>query len=218
MKPVFQAALVLALAGPLLPEFQSVVDADERRVHAKAGSYWNYEVTDQIRNTKLIYETTLTEVKDQERVMRSNTRGLANYVINLFDENWNLLEGGSFKYEPHMGNGLPGSLAVGSQSSTELTIRQQQQNGWTDAGPAAAEAKIVAAEPIATKAGKFETLRLESWFKSTAANAQLLNSETTYIVWFSPELDHWIRFDLEQRSSGRLVLKTRSELIEYEVR
>jgi hypothetical protein len=42
--------------------------AAERHVQPKVGSFWNYEVTDDIKQAKWILETTVTEVAGNERV------------------------------------------------------------------------------------------------------------------------------------------------------
>jgi hypothetical protein len=37
------------------------------------------------------------------------------------------------------------------------------------------------------------------------------------VLWFSPKLDHWVKWDWESRIGGRLVQKTHGELIEYKL-
>ena len=192
--------------------------AEEQRMHAKAGSFWNYAAADEIKQSKWIMESTLTETKDEERVVRFNTRGISNNTINVYDENWNLKEASGWKYEPHLGIGVPSPLNVGSQSKTDVSASQQQQTGWSDPRPATGEARITAVETIATKAGKFETYRVESSSKSSSTIAPLTEIETKYILWFSPKADHWVKAQVEQRSDGRLVSKTSQELIEYKIR
>jgi hypothetical protein len=192
--------------------------AEEQRTHAKAGSFWNYAITDEIKQTKWIGESTLTELKGDERVVRFNTRGISNNTIDVYDQNWNAMEARGWKYEPNLGTGVPSPLNVGSHSRTDVSASQQQQSGWSDPSPAIGEATITAVETITTKAGKFETYRVESSSKFSSPTAPLTEIEIKNIYWFSPKIDHWVKLQLEQRSGGRLVSKTSQELIEYKIR
>jgi hypothetical protein len=68
-------------------------------------------------HTKFITETVLTETTDDDRVVRTNARGNSNNVLFIYDGDWNLIEGGAWKYEPSQGTGNPSSLTVGSEST-----------------------------------------------------------------------------------------------------
>jgi hypothetical protein len=201
-----------ALCLILLP-LQDRAHAGEKRIHAKVGSYWNYTLTDEIKNTKSLLQLTLTEIKDDQRVVKQN-----NSVL-VYDENWNLIEGGAWKTEPHLGDGLPdGPLEVGAQSTAEATTSVQLSSGWTDPEPINCEQKITAAETVTTKAGKFDTYRVEDTckFSNPAQPLTVIESKTT--LWFSPRVDHYVKAQFEQRSDGRLAVKTNQELIQYKLR
>jgi hypothetical protein len=77
--------------------------------------------------------------------MRFNTRDCTNNSLSLYDQDWNLVESGAWKYEPSMGNGIPGSLAVGSESSIDIKAFQQQQTGWVQS-PAQTHGELI--EPL----------------------------------------------------------------------
>jgi hypothetical protein len=208
---VTTALLLVTLTSPSV--------AEEKRIYAKAGSYWNYSVTDEVKQTKSIVESILTESKGDERVLRYNTRGNSNYAIYVFDQSWNMVESPGLKYAPHLGTGVPSPLEVGTQSQTDLSSSRQQQGGeWSDSAPVTGEAKIVAVETIATKAGKFETFRIETVTKFSLPAAPLTEVETKEIFWFVPRIDHWVKLQFERRSGGRLVLKSSQELIEYKIK
>jgi hypothetical protein len=49
---------------------------------------------------------------------------------------------------------------------------------------------VVDCETVTTKAGSFDTVRIESSFKLSAATTPLKEGESTYVLWFSPKLDH----------------------------
>jgi hypothetical protein len=148
-------------------------------------------------------------------VIRFVTRGTSNTVINVFDPSWSLVESIDWKYDPNLGTGVPSPLEVGSQSKTDLSSSRKQQGEWSDPVPATGETRITGVETITTKAGKFETYRIEASSKFSSPNADIENKST---YWFSPKIDHWVRLQFEQRSGGRLVLKTSQELLEYKIR
>jgi hypothetical protein len=216
IKSISSAATVVITGFVLL----SPSMADEKRTHANAGSFWNYAVVDEIKQTKWLMDTTVTEVKEDEHVLRFNTRGNSNNTIQVYAQNWNLVESPGWKYEPHLGTGVPSPLNVGSQSRTDVSfIQQQQTGGWSDPRPGIGEARITAVETITTKAGRFETYRVESSSKFfPSPSAPLTETETKIIYWFSPKIDHWVKWQYEQRSGGRLVSKLSQELIEYKIR
>jgi hypothetical protein len=156
-------------------------------------------------------------VTHNDRVVQINSRRNSNNVLFIYDRDWNLIESGAWKYEPSHGTGNPNSLVVGSESSTEVKAYQQQQTGWADPRPGTGQSRVVDSETVTTKAGRFDTVRIESSFRSSAAATPLTEGERTYVLWFSPKLDHWVKWDWESRIGGRLVQKTHGELIEYKL-
>jgi hypothetical protein len=137
--------------------FQSTALAEEQRVHAQVGSYWNYVNTDEIKGTKSILETTLTEVNGDERVIRPNLRGQNPGNAMVCDKNWGVVEAGAYKYHPNNGQGVPEPLQIGAKSKANVTFSTQSAAGWSKPRPLSVEAEIVSAETITTKAGEFET-------------------------------------------------------------
>jgi hypothetical protein len=77
-------AALAAVCLILLPT-QKQAHADEKRIHAKAGSHWNYTLTDEIRNTKSLAQQTLTETKDNQPNVNVNN------TVDVFDLNWNAI-------------------------------------------------------------------------------------------------------------------------------
>ena len=185
--------------------------AEEKRAYASVGSSWNYEVTDQIKQTKGVVETTLTESKGNERVVRENTRGLTSHNVIVYDKDWNVLETMSLKFEPYSGTGVPTLLEIGSTFKAARSIRSKQKTGWSGVSPVITEMKVASIETITTKAGKFETYRIEGSMK-------MGEHENKIVYWFSPKIDHWVKTQLEVRLNGRLIEKFDRELINYELR
>ena len=214
-----KATCVAMLAACSLVALQSRAIAEEERVHANVGSFWNYETTDEIKQTKLIFETTLTEANGDERVIRPNNRGQSASTVWVYDKNWNLAMLGAFKYQPNNGQGIPEPLQIGAKSKADVTFTQQLATGWTDPRPMTAQVEVISTENATTKAGQFETYRLEiTTTVRGSPNQPLSVSETKTVMWFAPKIDHWVRTEFEHRTDGHLLSKSSSELIEYRVR
>jgi hypothetical protein len=204
-----ESAVMLTVYLPLA--FQSAAVTEEQRVHAQVGSYWNYVTTDEIKGTKTILETTLTEVNGDERVLRTNLRGQNAMIC---DRNWNLIESGAYKFHPNNGHGVPEPLQIGSKSKVNATFSVLSAVGWSNPRPQSVEAEIVSAETITTKAGEFETYRVEITSPATP-----LSLDERKIGWFSPKIDHFVRTRAEFRTTdGHLIAKNSSELSEYAVK
>jgi len=209
----------IMLTACSLVALQSDAIAEEDRVHANVGSFWNYETTDEIKQTKLIFETTLTEANGDERIIRPNNRGQSASTVWVYDKNWNLAMLGAFKYQPNNGQGIPEPLQIGAKSKADITFTQQLATGWTDPRPMTVQVEVISTEPLGTKAGQFDTYRLEiATAVHGSSNQPLSVSETKTVMWFAPKIDHWVRTEFEHRTDGHLLSKSSSELIEYRVR
>jgi hypothetical protein len=78
------------------------------------------------------------------------------------------------------------------------------------------ESEVTAAEMVTTKAGRFETYRVE--FVARFSPSLFRHDEINAVVWFAPRIDHWVKSYEEGHKDGRLVLKRTQTLIEYKVR
>jgi hypothetical protein len=58
----------------------------------KSGKVWNYGMTDEIKQTNGIVETTFAETAKNELVVRENTRGVSYPKIFVFDKNWSTVQ------------------------------------------------------------------------------------------------------------------------------
>jgi hypothetical protein len=201
-----------------LAAFHCNAVAEEQRVQAKVGSFWNYESTDEIKQSKSIIESGLTEMNGDERVVRTNVRGM-NPTVSLYDKNWNVVELGAYRYQPNNGQGIPEPLQIGSKSKIDATFSMQSATGWSDPRPLSIEAGVVSTEIVSTKAGTFETYRIEMTSTLHGWPTQPLSvNELKMLGWFSPKIDHFVRMQLEARTDGHLISKVSSELIEYQIK
>jgi len=210
--------------------FQPGARGEEQRVHAQVGSFWNYEVADQIKGTKAIMEETLSEVNGDQLVLRTNRRGqTVGQTLWVHDKSWNVIEAPSVsvsglliqrgvKFQPNNGQGVPEPLEVGSKSKKKITSSRLLASGWSDPRPMMVEATIVSFETTSTQAGEFETYRFEvtSTNESPTQPPSVTTSKNVY--WFSPQIDHWVRAEHEVRTDEHVIAKNSSELIGYQVK
>jgi hypothetical protein len=134
------------------------------------------------------------------------------------DKNWNLIQSGAYKFHPNDGQGVPVPLQIGSKLQVNVTFSVQSAAGWSKLRLHSVEAEIVSAETISTKAGQFETYRLEITSKFRGSSTTPLSVNELMTGWFSPKVDHFVRAQIETRTDGHLTTKNSSELIEYEVK
>lgn len=223
-----ESAVMLTVC--LLLALQSAAVAEEQRVHAQVGSYWNYVITDEITGKKAIMEETLTEVNGDQLVLRTNRRGqTVGQTLWVHDKNWNVIEAPSVdasglllqrgvKFQPNNGQGVPEPLQKGSKSKKKITSSRLLASGWSDPRPMMVEAAIVSTETTSTQAGEFETYRFEVTSTNESPTQPLSATTSKNVYWFSPQIDHWVRAEHEVRTDGHVIAKNSSELIEYEVK
>jgi hypothetical protein len=206
------ASACLVLMAP------SLSAADEKLAYSQAGSFWNYELTDDIKGNKFVFEWTQTETPENQHVLRFNTRGVNNAQIYVYDDRWNELQAGVTKFEPaHIW--MPDHLAIGAKSSSQATYSIQRAASWSDPKRMTTESEITADEEVTTKAGSFQAWRVEITTKyAPLPEAPLTAMESKDIIWFSPSVDHWVKSTHEFRRDGRLTEKTSQMLIEYKVK
>jgi hypothetical protein len=75
--------------------------------------------------------------------------------------------------------------------------------------------KVVAEESVTTKAGTFDTLKIETTFTGKNVNNPLLKNEVTALTWYAPTIDHWVRRTFVSRANKHLAIERTIELIEY---
>lgn len=76
-------------------------------------------------------------------------------------------------------------------------------------------AKVVAQESVTTRAGTFDTLRIETSYQLQNANDPTKKAQVMIQIWYAPLIDHWVKRAFVSRSDGRVREKSTVELVEY---
>jgi len=76
-------------------------------------------------------------------------------------------------------------------------------------------AKVVEQEQITTPAGTFDTFRVDMTVRMINTKDQTRSQTWTFVHWYAPAVNRWVRRKAEWRSEGRLRDSYSEELTEY---
>jgi len=194
------------------PEAQpakAVVAMEEPR----PGDRWTYEIRDEITGKiTATRENVVTEVTPTAISVRFKKLGANNEGFTVYDRSWNVIEDRPWRYSPHDGTGIQSPLAVGKTWPVQ-TNNINSNNGmvWRRSGIS----KVIGEESVTTKAGIFDTFKIETTFTGRNVNNPTLKNEVTSLTWYAPAIDHWVRRTFISRANKHLQINNMIELIEY---
>ena len=177
------------------------------------GDFWVYETRDEISgNISLVRKNTVTEVTPTEISVRFTTDGKEGAGLNVYDRTWNTRISGPWKYHPHDGTGIQSPLKVGASWKFQ-SDDVNPGNGaiWKRSG----QSKVVGQETITTKAGTFDTFKIDTTMTRHPTNDPTRKSEITRQTWYAPAIDHWVKRTFIVRADGHLQTSETLELVEY---
>lgn len=177
------------------------------------GDRWTYEVRDEIAG-KLKFTNTqlITDVTPNEISVRIETLGNPGAGFFVYDHSWNMKVSPTWKYTPHDGMGIKEPLKSGS------TWKFQGNDQFPSKGVSfqrIGTSKVVAEESITTKAGTFDTFKIETNSSSRNANDPTKKNEYTATTWYAPAIDHLVKRTSKVLSDGHVNEITTMELVEY---
>jgi hypothetical protein len=177
------------------------------------GDHWTYEVRDEITGkisatrTYLITEVTPTEIS--ERVETLDKPGSSRVVS---DRSWNLMTFGDWRYSPNDGSGIQLPLTVGKTWSFKCNeVNASTGNIRKRSG----SSKITGQETVTTKAGTFETYKIETTYVARGVKDLTRTNDVTYEVWYAPAIDHWVKRTFVSRVDKHLMYNNTIELVDY---
>ena len=181
---------------------------------AQTGDHWTYEFRDDITgDVKSTITNTVTDVSASEISTRTAQLGNPNSGYQTFDRSWNLINNsGIWRYTPNDGTGIRAPLAVGKTWSFKGTdLNSTAGVSWRRSGTA----KVVAQESVTTRAGTFDTFKIETSLQFQNANDPTRKCQAVFQIWYAPAIDHWVKRSFVSRSEGRVREKNTIELVEY---
>jgi hypothetical protein len=201
--------------GPASPPAASSPSADqpESMEDVQVGDHWTYEFRDEITGeVKSTIIHTVTEVSPTEVSIRLGSLGTNKTGYLTYDRSWNLLSSGVWRYTPNDGTGVHGPLAVGKS----WAIKSNDLN--SSAGVSvqrSGTAKVTAQETVTTRAGKFDTFKIEISLQTRNANDPTKKFGADEMIWYAPVVNHWVKRTHTGRFEGNVREKSTNELVEY---
>jgi hypothetical protein len=179
----------------------------------QTGDHWTYEFRDDVTgDVKSTITNTVADVSASEISTRTAQLGNPNSGYETFDRSWNLIDNGIWRYTPNDGGGIRAPLAVGKTWSFKATgLNTTAGVSWRRSGTA----KVVAQESVTTRAGTFDTFKIETSVQFQNANDPTKKSQAVFQIWYAPVIDHWVKRSVVTRSDGRVRDKGTIELVEY---
>lgn len=180
---------------------------------AQTGDHWTYELRDDITgDIKSTITNTVTDVSASEISTRIAQLGNSNSGYQTFDRSWNMTNNGIWRYTPHDGTGIRLPLAVGKTWSFKSTDVNSTAGFSTKRS---GTSKVVAQESVTTRAGTFDTFKIETSFQLQSVNDPTKKFQIVQQTWYAPVIDHWVKRSFLSRSDGRVREKSTVELVEY---
>jgi DUF3108-like len=176
------------------------------------GDHWTYELHDQITGevkrtfTQIVTDTTATDVSVRVEVVGKSETNFVNY-----DRSWNVVKNGVWSFSPNDGTGVRLPLSAGQTWTFQSDILNSS-NGV--ARKRTGRSKVIGAESLTTKAGTFDTFKIETSYSVRNVNNPL-QAQFTEVTWYAPAIDHWVKRTYEMRTDGQLRENNFVELTDY---
>jgi hypothetical protein len=207
----FSVAVIVGLAvgWPHLLVAQSSEEADGP---VKVGDRWVYEIRDEITGyPKGGYTDMVTEVSPREIILNRTFRE-AESVLITFDRDWDAIDNLLWKFEPNNGQGIRLPLTLGKTWQAEFDAKNLD-TGATYRGTNSS--KVVGREPITTPAGTFDTFKIEHKSNLISPSDASKIWENEIVVWYAPQINHWVRQTILAIFEKRTRLNVSEELADY---
>ena len=202
---VISLALLLLSSGYSLAQ---AVDPGPIRV----GDRWSYEVKDSLTgDLRPAMTVVVAEINDKEITTRVSRRGKDHFQTMIQDLDWGRIDDGAWKLRPP-GIGIKKQLQIGKEWRSDAN-GIHLQSGVTFR--AEGVAKVAAQEQVTTPAGSFDTFRVDMTVRMINTKDQTRSQNWTFVVWYAPAVNRWVKRTSEWRSEGRLRDSFSEELTEY---
>ena len=200
---------ILALLLPLSYSPAQTVDQGAIRV----GDRWSYEIKDALTGDLRPATTVVVgDVNAKEITTRVTVRGRDRPPQTMiYDLDWGRIDDGAWKLRPP-GIGIKKPLQIGKEWRSDAN-GLHLQSGMTFR--AEGVAKVVGQERITTQAGTFDTFRVDMTVRMINTKDQSRSQTWTFLVWYAPAVNRWVKKTSEWRSEGRVRDSFSEELTEY---
>jgi hypothetical protein len=178
----------------------------------RVGDRWSYDIKDGLTGD-LRQATTVVvgEITDKEITSRVSIRGKERPQTVTHDLDWGRIDDGAWRLLPP-GIGIKQPLQMGKEWRSDAN-GVHLQSGATFR--AQGVGKVVGQEQVTTPAGTFDTFRLDMTVRMINTKDQTRSQNWTFVVWYAPAVNRWVKKTFEWRSEGRVRDSFSEELTEY---
>jgi hypothetical protein len=203
--------IVISLAAQLLlGAYCAAQTADPGAV--RVGDRWAYEIKDALTgDLRQMITVVVVDINEMEITTRVSARGKDHPQTMVYDLDWGRIDDGAWKLRPS-GIGIKKPLEVGKEWRSDAN-GIHLQSGVTFRATGAA--KVVDEEKVTTPAGTFDTFRVATTVRMINTKDQTRSQTWTFVFWYAPAVNRWVRRKAEWRSEGRLRDSYSEELTEY---
>jgi hypothetical protein len=178
----------------------------------RVGDRWSYDLKDDLTgDLRHSVTVVVVEVTTKEITTRATVRGRDRPQTMVFDHNWGRIDDGAWKVNPS-GLGIKMPLQVGKEWRSDANAMHVQSGV---AFRASGVAKVVKQEQVTTPAGTFDTYQVDTTTRLVNTRDQTKSSTWTFVYWYAPAINRWVKRKAEQRADGRLRDSHVEELTEY---
>jgi len=195
----------------LLPDYSQAQSADPGPI--RVGDRWSYEVKDSLTgDLRPAMTVVVADVNDKEITTRIAVRGRERPQTAIFDPDWGRIDDGAWRLSsPGIGIKKP-LLQVGKEWRSDASGIHLQSGVTFRANGVA---KVVGQEQVTTPAGSFDTYRVDMTVRMINTKDQTRSQTYTFMVWYAPAVNRWVKRTTEWRSAGRVRDSFSEELTEY---
>jgi hypothetical protein len=195
----------------LLPGYSLAQSVDPGPI--RVGDRWSYEIKDSLTGDLRPATTVVVgEVTDKEITTRVTARGRDRPPqAMVYDLDWGRIDDGAWKLRPP-GIGIKKPLQIGKEWRSDAN-GVHLQSGMTFR--AEGVAKVVGREQVTTSAGTFDTFRVDMTVRMINTKDQSRSQTWTFVVWYAPAVNRWVKKTSEWRSEGRVRDSFSEELTDY---
>ena len=211
---VFNSAFAQQAPPPAAPQNPAPSAQPDKAIvpmeEPQPGDHWTYEVRDEITGTiTATRENVVTEVTSTEITVRFRRVGTTEEGVTVYDRSWNLVEAPPWRYSPNDGMGVRMPLAVGK--TWPVQVNNTSGAIWKRSGTS----KVVGQESLQTRAGTFETFKIETTYLAKNVKDPTRDEEITSQTWYAPAIDHWVKRVFVLRVTKHLRSNNTIELVDY---
>jgi len=203
-----------AAAPPVATQPSKAAVSMEERL---PGDHWIIEIRDEISGTintatNVVTEVTPKDISLRVDVVRPDHTSSEGLVI--LDRSWNIIRNNRWQYFPYDGNvGVQTPLTVGKTWAFQFTAvnNTARAAAWKWSGAS----MVVGQETVTTKAGTFDTFKIETRSSSTNIHDPTHTEELVSQTWYAPVIAHWVKSSRIFRTDNHLQSNSTSELVEF---